>query len=170
MKLIGVLFVVLSAGSVGVQITLAMGRRCQLIRQLMSIVQLLKNEIAFCGTPLPQAFALAAASASGGLAQVFSTAAKEMDKFRWLRPQSALERALEAHSFLREGDPIRSVLLELGAKLGKYDMENQLQGLELALVQLEEERQAAEQERRLRGRTYETLGVCAGLAIAILFL
>ena len=65
MKLVGMIFIVVSAGSVGFRIAVLLKRRCMLVRQFLRALQLLRSEISFCGTPLPQAFALMAANWPG---------------------------------------------------------------------------------------------------------
>lgn len=170
MKVAGVIFIVASATSMGVRVAWSLRRRCTLLQQLMAALQLMKNEISFCGTPLPQTFALMAAACDGPLERLFSRIARDMDKRRWLTPMAAMEQALKDVPELPQGDRISLILLELSGKLGKYDLDSQRQGIDLALVQLEEERQKAEREKSVKGRTYETLGVCAGLAMAILLL
>ena len=94
MRLAGIVLVVLSAGSVGFRIALALKKRCRLLRQLIAALQLLKNEIAVCATPLPQAFALMAVAVDGPLEQLFSAVAREMDRNRFLTPLMAVRQAL----------------------------------------------------------------------------
>lgn len=170
MRVAGIVFIVLSAGSMGFRMAFYLKRRCRLLEQLMAALQVLKSEIAFCGTPLPQAFALMAAATEGVPAALFSQIAKEMDKRRWLTPLAAMQQALRQTPELPQGDKASLILLELSGSLGKYDAESQLHGIDRAMARLEEERGRAERERSVKSRTYETLGVCAGLAMAILLL
>ena len=166
MKLAGIVFIVTSAGSVGFRIAASLRKRCIMLRQLLQALQLLRNEIAFCGTPLPQAFALMAASCNGVLEKIFTAVAKEMDKQHWVTPLAAMEHGVH------EGKEVlvEPILLELAAKLGKYDLDAQLQAIETARHRTEELLFQMEQERSNKSRTYETLGVCAGLAVAILLI
>ena len=77
-------------------------------------------------------------------------------------------RSSECHlNELNETDPIRQVLHDLGSGLGRFDMESQLCGIDCAITRLEQIQRDAETEKRMRGRTYRTLGICAGLALAI---
>ena len=170
MRLAGIVLVVLSAGSVGFRIALALKKRCRLLRQLIAALQLMKNEIAVCATPLPQAFALMAVAVDGPLEQLFSAVAREMDRNRFLTPLMAVRQALQEIPELPEGDAAQQTLLELAARLGRYDIESQLQGIDLALLRLTEELHKAEQERGTRSKTYQTLGICTGLAVAILLM
>lgn len=170
MKLVGMVFIMVSAGSVGIRIAVSLRKRCALLRQLLTAVQILQNEISFCGTPLPQAFALAAVSAEGVVERLCSAVAKEMDQRRWITPQAAMERAWKAEPDLAQELVLHEVLLTLAAGLGKYDRDSQIQTLERTKSRLEELLRTAEQERSIRSRTYETLGICAGLAMAILLI
>ena len=170
MKLIGVIFVILSSGTVGFRLARQLRQRCTMLRQLQSGLHVLKNEIAFCASPLPKAFARVAASLDGPMAEVFAKVSGSMDKHCWLTPFSAFRQALRDAVGIRQEDKIRTILLELAGKLGQYDLDSQMQGIELAMNRLEEERQNAEQERSVKSRTYETLGICAGLAVAIILL
>ena len=57
----------------------------------------------------------------------------------------------------------------LGKCLGRFDLEGQLQGIESVRSHCRRELEALEAGRDQRIRGYQTLGVCAGAALAILF-
>ena len=57
----------------------------------------------------------------------------------------------------------------LGKSLGRFDLEGQLQGIEQVRSHCRRELEALEAGRDQRIRGYQTLGVCAGAALAILF-
>ena len=170
MRMAGVVLIILSASSVGFRIARGLGKRCKLLRQLLAALTLLKQEIGMCATPLPQAFALMAVATDGPLETLFSVAAREMDRNRWASPLVAIKKGLTQTPELPEGDLATQTLLELAARLGKYDLESQLQGIDLASMRLSEELSRVERERSTRSKTYQTLGICAGLALAILLM
>ena len=62
-----------------------------------------------------------------------------------------------------------TILLELGKNLGNFDMAGQLQGLEYARTLCRENLEKLMHNKESRLRSYQTLGLCAGAAIAILF-
>lgn len=168
MKLLGVLFIVISASSVGWSLAVSVRKRCQVLGQLLSGLRYLKSELSFHNTPLPQAFSSLAEDAMGSVKGYFSLIASEMEQKCWLTPMTAMELASALLTELPPGDPARQVLRELGSGLGKFDLDSQLQEIDAALWRLEELRKQADEERTLRCRTYQTLGICAGLALAIL--
>ena len=58
----------------------------------------------------------------------------------------------------------------LGASLGRFDLQGQLQGIESVRAQCRKDLAELEDNRDQRLRSYQTLGLCAGCALAILFL
>lgn len=170
MKLAGIIFIILSSGSVGMRFAANLRKRCRLLRQLLASLQVMRNEIWYCGTPLPQTFALMAVSADGAVSRVFSAVAKAMDKRRWITPRSAMEEALKAEVILGEDRDAAELLLSLATGLGRYDRESQLQTLDKTKEDLETLLQAAIKECSVRSKTYEVLGICAGISVAILLI
>lgn len=170
MKLIGVLFIVLSSGSVGYQISRAMKTRCRLLRNLQSSVCMLKNEIIVCATPLPQAFALMGASLNGAIGKLFSDVAHRMNKHRWITVLAAMEEAIEADNDLKKDEKLRRELRNMAEGLGKYDKDAQASILDQTIERLGTMIEQAEQEQSIKSKTYEVLGLCAGLSLIILLM
>ena len=168
MKLIGVMFVVISTASVGLHLSNAIRRRCDLLGQLILALRLLKNELSSHGTPIPEAFWFLAAATKGSAADYFSEAARQMHRKRCMMPEKALSLAEDKLRELSEDDPVRTVLRDFALCIGRFDLESQLNGIDNASARLEEIRKLSEQEKKLRCRTYRALGLCAGLALAIL--
>ena len=54
--------------------------------------------------------------------------------------------------------------------LGKYDLDGNLQALDLALGRLREEARQLQGSAAARCKTYVTLGVCTGLAVAVILI
>ena len=168
MKLAGVLFVVISAASVGFRFSYAVRQRCGLLGQLILALRLLKSELSAHGTPIPEAFAFLAAATKGSAADYFSMASKQMHQKKWMTPEKSLEIASDKLRELSADDPVRMVLHDMALSIGRFDLESQLTGIDCAVARLEEIRNLSEQEKTLRCRTYRALGLCAGLALAIL--
>ena len=66
--------------------------------------------------------------------------------------------------------PARQTLLTLGASLGEFDLDGQSRALELALARLSSQLRRLEEGSSARRRSYATIGVCAGLAVAVILL
>ena len=162
--MLGILFVVCSAATTGFQLAASLRRDCLVLRQLRDSLQLMRNEISACGTMLPQVFALMAVGVNGDLEDIFSKVAKNMEQNPWVTPAEALACAIGDEQL----PAIKEILLPLGKKLGKYDADVQLRGIDSALQQTENIIFNCEQEKKMKSGTYRTLGICTGLAVAIL--
>lgn len=168
MKIAGSIMIVLSAGYFGFRHAGSVRRRCDLIGQLLLALRLLKSELSTYGTPLAQAFGVLAAATGGDAAAYFSLAAKEMNSKRWITPDRALWLAEGQLKDIPEQDPVRLVLRDLGVGLGRYELESQLNSIANAEARMEQLRTEAETEKGIRCKTYRMIGICAGLALAIL--
>ena len=65
---------------------------------------------------------------------------------------------------------LRKNLADLGTSLGRFDLPGQLKGLEAARISCRRDLEELSRDRDVRLRSYQTLGLCAGCALAILFL
>ena len=65
---------------------------------------------------------------------------------------------------------VRKNVRQLGASLGRFDLEGQLQGLEAVRQQCCADLKELEENREQRLRCYQTLTVCTGTALAILLI
>ena len=88
-----------------------------------------------------------------------------MESKRWLSPKTAMETAM-----VQTQNEFEDILTELAEKLGRYDLDKQLSAIRFAKMQAENRLALAEKERSLKSKTYETLGICAGLSVAILLI
>ena len=57
----------------------------------------------------------------------------------------------------------------LGQNLGRFDIQGQLKGMEMVRDFCDRELDSLSMHREERLRSYQTLGICAGAALAILF-
>ena len=72
---------------------------------------------------------------------------------------------------LREIPKLTRESLELlGRSLGRFDLEGQLRGLESVRQVCRHGLETLAQNSAIRNRSYQTLGLCAGAALAILFI
>ena len=63
---------------------------------------------------------------------------------------------------------IRRLLVQLGSSMGRYDLEGQLQGIGTVRRRSEDSLESIRKNRDERLRSYQTLGICSGAALAII--
>lgn len=166
-KWIGAIFVFISCGGVGFSIAHGYRYREQLLQQLLASMAMMASELEYRLTPLPELLRKAAGDTSGILRDVFANAAREMDWHSEPDAGSCIRAALERSHDLPAC--LRRPLCLLGQTLGQFDISGQLRGLESAEDACRREIARLERNRETRIRSYETLGLCAGAALIILF-
>lgn len=165
MKVIGILLVIASTASVGFRLALSLKAHCDSLKQFLNALELLEDELSCNATPLVQAFFLTAEKTQGAIRNILQETAEQMESKRWLSPKTAMETAM-----VQTQNEFEDILTELAEKLGRYDLDKQLSAIRFAKMQAENRLALAEKERSLKSKTYETLGICAGLSVAILLI
>lgn len=167
-KWIGAILVVAACGGFGFLMASAYKREEKYLRQLARLLEYMGWELEYRLTPLPELCAKAADQADQGIKTVFSCLAGELEGQALPDVAHCMDVALEKISQL---PPLtREVFTQMGVSLGQFDLSGQLKGLKTVEKFCEHELENLSQHREERLRSYQTLGLCAGAALAILFI
>lgn len=165
---IGVVLVLAGCGGFGFSMAADHRRQERILRRLIAALRFMQWELQYRLTPLPELCRLAGKHAGGEVGKVLGKAAREMEKQLAPDVNSCMQGALsEAENLPRS---IRLLFRELGQSLGRFDLPGQLEGLQGLEKACKEELEGLERGRDQRIRSYETLGLCAGAALVILFI
>jgi stage III sporulation protein AB len=167
-KGMGLFCVVLAASWTGFGFARAVRRQAAQLRQLVTALEFMKSEIQYRMTPLPELFGQLAGSPDPAVGGLFGLCAGFLRHDRTCPPAAAFQKALGEERRLVLSGETRQTLLALGLALGRFDVEGQCRSIELAERRLQKESDELEAKKRARCRSYETLGICAGLAIAVI--
>lgn len=166
-KWFGAIFVMIACGSYGFLMA-AYHRKCiQQFRNLIAALQYMESELQFRNTSLPQLCHLVGQQHYGKVSQIFQVLANELESQISPNAGNCMSATLDK---LEGIDPaLCEVLKELGNTFGRFDAEGQVRGMESIRNLCQEKLQNLSQNMDSRLRSYQTLGLCAGAAIAILF-
>lgn len=167
-KLFGAILVILSCGGFGFLIASAHRIEVKTLRQFIYALDFMECELKYRMTPLPELCRQAAAASHGTVKRVLNLLASELD--HQISPDvdrcmsAAIQQVKELPKLTREAMEL------LGRSLGRFDVDGQLKGL--AAVRSESKRilDTYTKNQDVRLRSYQTLGLCAGAAMAILFI
>ena len=166
-KWIGAILVIAGCGGAGFSITAKHRQREIQMRQLMAALQYMESDLQYRLTPLPELCRSAGRECSGILREVFCNLARELS---W---QTAPDAGSCMHAALKRSHDLspelRKLLLRLGRGLGRFDLQGQIRSLQAVQGACKEELIKMCKNRDTRLRSYQTLGLCAGAALAILF-
>lgn len=166
-KWIGAMLVLFSCGGAGFSMAAGYRQRERFLHQLLHAIQLMQWELQYRLTALPDLCRMAGKASSGALRDVFYNLARELD---WRSAPDAGGCMAEALKKSREiSKSGRRLLHQLGNCLGRFDLPGQLQGLDAVKDACQLELKHLEKDRDNRIRSYQTLGLCAGAALAVLF-
>ena len=167
-RILGAILVILGCGSFGFLVAAAHRREEQVLHQLLTALDYMQCELQYRLTPLPDLCRQAAANHRGTVRTVFYALAAELED--QISPD--VERCMNAVLARVKDVPklTREAMMELGHSLGRFDLEGQLTGLEVARQACRKGLEELRKDKPVRLRSYQTLGLCAGAALAILFI
>ena len=113
---------------------------------------------------------LAEHSADAAVGSFFATAAEKLEENCTLSVHAAFRAALGMADGLVLSSQTRQALLSLSLSLGQLDLDGQERALALASERLSAQLRLLEQGRSARCRSYATIGICAGMALAVILL
>lgn len=167
-KWIGAVFVVIACGGFGFSLAASHRREIQLLRQIRICLQFMECELKYHLTPLPDLCRQTAKETGGIIRTMLLSLAQELDQQTAPDVFFCMSETVRKYRDQLPGN-VRKIFLRMGKSLGRFDLAGQLKGLESVCNICEEELALLNQNRDIRFRNYQTLGLCAGLALVILF-
>lgn len=166
MKWIGALLIIGGCGMFGFSMAANHKREEKALMSLLSALDYMQCELQYRLTPLPDLCRQAGEQNKTQIGQVLLMLARELEC--QLRPdvESGMEAVLKSDNFLPSRT--RAAFETLGASLGRFDLDGQIRGLEAVRSFCRTELEQLGANRDVRLRSYQTLGLCAGAAVAIL--
>ncbi len=140
-------------------------RRRDSLREIISAFELLKTEITFKKTSLPEAFEKLAKNTKSG--ELFSGVCKGLDGGMEKAWESSLKNCSRKLCLVADD---RELLLSTGARLGKTDTAGQLAHIDYITERLKAQEKSAAEEYRGQAGLYGTGGVLVGILSVLLLI
>lgn len=165
-KWIGALLIILSCGGFGIRLASAHRREESALRQLIGALDLMECQLQYRLTPLPELCRQVGQENRGCVQRVLLSLATELDAQIAPEVSSCMTAAIGAVGDIPS--VTKGALIMLGQSLGRFDLQGQLKGLEAVRSECRRYLSNMTNNRDQRLRSYQTLGFCAGVALAIL--
>ncbi len=166
-KLIGAALIVLACSGFGFYIAANHKKEVNYLQKLAAIIEFIEWELEYRLTPLPQVCSSIAEKTRLCFSGVFKNLADELTHQISPDVTTCMRNVLMMHKDIPE--ITRKYLEILGDSLGEYNVEGQLKSLAQLRKLLNKKLEELTNNQVQRLRCYQTLGVCAGAALAILF-
>ena len=168
LKLIGALLLVLGGGGVGFTLTAMHQREIRFIRQLLNVITFMECELQYNLTALPSLCRQAPQLCNGPLHEILEILAGELEQQISANAQACMIVVVEKNSDITPH--AKECILQLGQSLGAFELQGQLRSLEYTRTICTNKLNLLETDKEVRLRSYKTLGLCAGAALAILLI
>lgn len=166
-RLWGAALLVAGCGGFGFSLAAAQRREVRMLRQLIRALQEMEWELKYRMTELPELCRMAGDAAGGPIKEIFMELAGKLRRRETADISGCFNGIISRQELPRK---IRRNLRQLGMSLGRYDLEGQLEGLEVVRRQCRKDLKELEENNAQHLRNYQTLALCAGAALAILFI
>ena len=165
-KWIGAMLVIAGCGAVGFSVASGYRKAEAGLRQLMDALGYMESELAFRMTPLPDLCRLTGNAQKNPVGRAFAILSQGLE--RQVSPD-VTACVQEMLSQVELPKSVQEGFRKLGTSLGRFDLEGQIKGLQQVRDDCRRELENMSLNREERLRSYQTLGLCAGAALAILF-
>ena len=135
-------------------------------QQLICALNYMISELQYRATPLPQLCQITSEQCQGSIKQIFRELHEELTAQISPDARRCMDAVLSRHSNIPP--ELERIISEIGNSLGKFHLKGQIQALEVARDSAEAQLSELKRDKDARLRSYQTLGLCAGAAIAIL--
>lgn len=167
-KWLGAICVMVACGGFGFQIAAHQKKESRTLHQLVGILDFAECELQYRLTPLPDLCRKISEVCIGPLKTLFINLGAELEEQISPSVSSCMRAAIAATDALPK--QTGEVLMLLGDSLGKFDLNGQIRGLESVRSECNRRLDYLTENQDVRLRSYKTLGLCAGAALAILFI
>lgn len=168
LKIVGAIFVIAGCGCVGFKTAFNFRRDENALEQLVSILDFMYCQLQYQLTPLPSLCRQIATDFRNMPGCILGELATKIE----LQSSTSIGQCMASILSGKRTIPAitRTKLMHLGNSLGRFDLEGQLKGLEALRQDCMRILDDMRTNRDIRLRSYQTLGLCAGTALAILFI
>ncbi|HKL80209.1 MAG TPA: stage III sporulation protein AB [Mobilitalea sp.] len=170
-KIIGCLLVISSSTGMGFFFSNELKSRISDLKELRKLIVLLRGDIRYGNTPLPEAISAIARRHNGCYEEFFrkvSTKLNELSGTSFLDIwKEAVEQELGQTSLNKKD---KQQLIQFGENLGYLDKDMQMNTLDLFITQLEDEILEQVKTAKEKSYLYNSLGIMAGIFISIVML
>ncbi len=167
-KWIGAILIITGCLTTGLSIAAQDKKESALHRQLYNSLGFMRSQLAYQLIPLPQLCRQTSVYSRGILRKFFASLSTELEKQIYAQAEDCMAQALRTVPELPGS--IKSILHALGRSLGQMDLAGQLKGLDRAMEDCRRKGDQMEQNQQQRLRSFRTLSLCAGAALANLLL
>lgn len=167
-KIVGSLFIIISCAAFGFGTAASHKKETRMLTTLIRALNYMECDLEYRLTPLPELLASAGKFCTGSLKRFFDDIYGILIANDQTSVQACVNSSIKNVNDLPES--CKDALLLLGQTMGTFGLSGQIDGIRSVRAACEQALalKTTDQDKRLR--SYQTLGLCAGAALVILFI
>ncbi|MDF2543640.1 MAG: hypothetical protein K0S47_3358 [Herbinix sp.] len=171
LKIVGCVLVIISSAGMGFFFSNEIKSRLEDLREFKKLIVLLRGDIRYANTPLPEAISSMSRRHHGNFAGFFhriSTKLYDLSGVTFYEIwKEAVEKELNNTSLSKRD---KSNLIQFGENLGYLDKDMQMNTMDLFITQTENEIEDLSKTVKEKTYLYNSLGIMAGIFVTIIML
>ena len=167
-RIIGAIMIVIGCSAFGILIAAAHRKEVKTLQIFLDTLDTMECELQYRRSPLPALCKVIAQTHIGIVGTFYKNLAQELES--QIRP--SVDACVQA-ACSQSGDiPMltHELIKIFGRTMGQFDVEGQLQAIRAVRAEGVQRLESLMHNQDMRIRSYQTLGVCVGAALAILFI
>jgi stage III sporulation protein AB len=167
-RIIGAILIIASSSAMGFSMAAAQKREEAALLRLLRALEFMACELECRLTPLPDLCDMTARQVTGPVREVFTSLSLSLQRHTEPDAASCMEEAVISAGKL----PVLAArnLRLLGKGLGRFDLDGQLSSIRSVSQLCSRDLRGLQSNQQQRLRSYRTLGICAGIALVIIFI
>lgn len=167
-KILGAVVIIITCGGIGFHMSKIYSLQEQQLDELIQAFEYIKCELQYRLTPLAVQFQQCSTITSGSISAFFSLMTSELEAQISPNAKYCLTAALNRSTGLTSAAV--QVLSYFGKTLGAFDFQGQLSCVNQTIVFSQEILNRLKHNHTAKTRNYQTLGLCTGAALVVLFI
>lgn len=171
LKILGAILTISSSAAIGFYFSIILKERVEDLKDLKKCIFILRGDIQYSNTPLPEAIGSMAERNQSNFKLFFEKVSDELSKLEGKTFCEIWEKSIDEDlkdTCMNKKD--KTYLANLGENLGYLDKEMQINTIDLYIEQLESELEETLGTVKEKTRLYNLLGVLSGIFITIIML
>ncbi len=169
-KIIGAILLIGGAAIIGIYASNELSVRARVLQSFLSALDIMRSEIGGRLTPISEILEKLSRESAEPLDVFFRECLEEKNKRRDVPFFLIWSKVLAQADYLKLKSNEKDVIKELGAVLGRYGAEEQINAISHTGRRISSLSESAENDRKRLGKLYTRLGVISGVAVVIILI
>ena len=167
-RILGAFLIIAGCGIFGFTIAASYVYQEKCLKEFLNCLRFMRNDLEYRLTPLPELCRCTALQTKSLMRRFFTYLAQELED--QIAPDAGYCVTAALNKVQNLPDSVRNLIRNWGRELGRFDAAGQINSIENSIGECSRLLEKINGNKESKIRNYKTLSLCAGAALAILFI